>query len=195
MAWGPDRTLFDYDDPVGRKGAEAGPVFNSFKNAPHYGDERSLVSLAPHGTFTWGPTVEAHPGDVIGVRIYVHNNANQDTNDRFGIAHNTRVRLFHDFGTVGSRHEIAGYVSADNATPRRVYHSVPVTSASPVALSYVPGSAQLHNNGPFKDGISISDDLVGPEGALIGYDALDGVQPGCFQFAAVVTAQVKVAGA
>lgn len=192
-AWGPDRPTFDYNDPVGRKGSENGPVFNSFINAPYYGDERNFVTVSEGDKAQWKGSVTGEVEKEVQVRAYVHNNANQDTNTSgLGVAKNTRVRFYIPNGMANS-FDVAGYVSADNATPGRVYDTANVVNQSQAfSLSYVPGSAKLYNNGPFKDGVALSDEVVGENGAQIGYDALNGDLPGCFEYKAVVIIRVKV---
>lgn len=192
-AWGPDRPTFDYNDSVGRKGSQNGPVFNSFINAPNYGDERNFVTVSDGDKATWVGSVAGQVDKEVQVRAYVHNNANQDTNaSGKGVAVNTRVRFYIPTGLANS-FDVAGYVSADNAAPGRVYDTANVVNqAQAFSLSYVPGSAKLYNNGPFKNGVAVSDDVVGQNGAQIGYDALNGSLPGCFDYKAVVIIRVKV---
>ncbi|GAC1388107.1 MAG: hypothetical protein NVS1B7_7570 [Candidatus Saccharimonadales bacterium] len=205
-AWGPDRPTYDYTKAntncnvsvnlYDRCGSMTGPVFNSFINTPSYGDERNFVTASKGSTADWHPGVTVAANDEIQVRVYVHNNANQDFNDAahnyLSVAHNTRVRFYLPTGA-GTNFDIGGYVSADNATPGRVYSTANVSNSSQAfSLSYVPGSAMIYNNGPFKSGHVLSDDVVSETGTQIGYEQLNGDLPGCFDYASVVTIKVKV---
>lgn len=195
-AWGPTRPVFDYNDPAQRVGSLTGPVFNSFINTPSYGDERNFTTASPAGTAQWRDGNVATPGQEMEVRVYIHNNANPSLNDAehnyAGIARNTRVRVDVPSG-MANGFDVTGYVSADNAAPQQVYDSTPLTNNSRAfSLSYVPGSARIYNNGPLAGGAQLSDDVVSANGAAIGYDALNGNLPGCFDYEAVVTIKVRV---
>ena len=78
------------------------------------------------------------------------------------------------------------------------------TSNSSFHLEYIYGSALLENNGVGAGGLQLSDDIVtkaSSGGVLIGYYdyrtnledpvILDGVIPGCYQYASYVTIRVK----
>ncbi len=204
--WGPDRPTFDYANGT-NLGSTTGPVFNSFINVPDYGDERNFTTVSSDNQANWVKSVDVTPGQTIQVRAYVHNNANSGLNgtnfDGISVAHNTRVRFYIPSG-LGNAFNVAAYVSADNATPGRVYDTAIVQDNSqPVSLSYVPGSAIIYNNGPFKNGMPIPDCsaiingancLVSDNGsgAQIGYSALDGNLPGCFDFRETVIITLKV---
>lgn len=195
-AWGPSRPVFDYNDPAQRVGSLTGPVFNSFINTPSYGDERNFTTASPAGTAQWRDGNVATPGQEMEVRVYIHNNANPSLNDAehnyVGIARNTRVRVDVPTG-MANGFDVTGYVSADNSAPQQVYDSTPLTNNQRAfSLSYVPGSARIYNNGPWAGGVPLSDDVVGTNGAPIGYDALNGNFPGCFEYEAVVTIRVRV---
>jgi uncharacterized repeat protein (TIGR01451 family) len=64
-------------------------------------------------------------------------------------------------------------------------------SSTPFSLSYVPGSAIIYNEA-HTSGAPINDSIVGPNGALIGYENMDGNLPGCFQYVGLVTIKVKI---
>lgn len=192
-AWGPGRPVWDWNDPNQHKGSLTGPVFNSFINTPTYGDERNLTSIAPAGTAAWKDSTNVEVGKEVDVRVFIHNNANESTNaSGLGVAKNTKVELYLPEG-VGSGFDIGGYISADNATPKRVYDTANVRSNNKnFEIQYVPGSAKIYNNGPWKNGVALSDDVVKTGGTPIGYNALNGDLPGCFQYSAVVIVRVKL---
>lgn len=205
----PNRPTFDYNktsggdcnDPNnpaaqnGRCGSMNGPVFNSFVNTPSYGDERTFLDArrtdqtAPGSSKNVLPDVTKGSKEVI-MRMYVHNNANSSTNaSGKGVARNTKVRIALPENE-GSALRSVGYISADNATPRVVEDTVDLTSTESFRIDYKPGSAIIYNNGPL-NGSKISDSVV-TTGAPIGYDALNGNLPGCFEYEAVIEITVKV---
>ncbi len=200
-AWGPDRPTYDYSStvPAVRNGSYTGPVFNSYINTPSYGDERNFVTVSPAGQAVWRENAEVEPGQEVEFRAYIHNAAHESTNgtnfDGIGVARNTKVRFYVPAET-SHGFDVAGYVSADNATPRRVYDTATVKSkgGQNVSLSYVAGSARLYNNGSFKNGTQVPDGAVSStgDGTMIGWDALNGMFPGCFGYDAVVIIKVKV---
>lgn len=205
----PNRPTFDYNkhtggdcnDPNnpaaqgGRCGSMDGPVFNSFVNTPSYGDERAFLDARRSDQTASGsyknvlPDVTKGSKEVV-MRMYVHNNANESTNaSGKGIAKNTKVRIALP-DVEGNALRAVGYISADNATPRVVEDTVDLTSTENFKIDYKPGSAIIYNNGPL-NGSKISDSVV-TTGAPIGYDALNGNLPGCFQYEAVIQITVKI---
>ena len=50
-------------------------VLNSISNAPNYGDERNWVAAQVGGGEDWGDDVDVKPGDVVTVRFYYENSA------------------------------------------------------------------------------------------------------------------------
>lgn len=197
-SWGPERPTYAYSSGT-NIGSTTGPVFNSFTGVPSYGDERNFTTVSRDGITNWTGSIKVNPGDEFYVRAYVHNNANVDTNganlDGKGVAKNTKVRIYIP-GDEAKGINVAGYVSASNATPGRVYDTANVTTdAAAFSLSYVAGSAKMYNYNAFKNGVALPDGVVseaGDGGALIGYDALDGNLPGCFDYRATVIVKVKV---
>jgi uncharacterized repeat protein (TIGR01451 family) len=123
--------------------------------------------------------------------MYVHNNANQNTNaSGKGIAKDTTVR-FALPGVEGNALRAVGYISASNATPSQVVDTVDFTSTKNFTMSYKPGSAILRNNGPFANGVTLPDSVV-TTGTKIGWNELNGNLPGCFQYDAQVQITVVV---
>lgn len=204
----PGRPTYDYnkfdasnlncDDPnnqaadYGRCGSLNGPVFNSFVNTPSYGDERYFTD----GRRTDQPasaTADTIPDVTEGshqvtIRMYVHNNANQDTNaSGKGIAHNTKVSLELPKNS-GSALQAVGAISASNATPGEVSDTVYMTANRAFHVNYVAGSARLLRG---TNSYALSDSIVSG-GALIGDSVMNGDLPGCFDFAALVEVTVNV---
>jgi uncharacterized repeat protein (TIGR01451 family) len=195
--YGPNRPVFDWNNPEDRKGSATGPVFNSFINTPTYGDERAFVD-ARESTNTAGnfaDTIDVVGGKEYTVRAYVHNNANQATNDAahnyIGVAKNAKIKFKVLPGTANGN-EITGFISADNATPTMVYDTVKLKSdTTAFSLEYVPGSARMESNVHPYPGIPLPDSVATDEGALLG-DSQDGNLPGCFEYTEIVTIKVRV---
>ena len=204
----PDRPTYDYnkydpnnlncDDPNniaaqdGRCGSMNGPVFNSFINTPSYGDERYFVDgrRTDQPASSTADTIKdvTEGSHQLTIRMYVHNNANQDTNaSGKGIAHNTKVSL--ELPKVsGSALQAVGAITADNAAPHEVTDTVYMTASRPFHVSYVPGSARLlRGNASYQ-----LSDSIASGGALIGNTVMDGNLPGCFDYAALVEVTVNV---
>lgn len=185
LAWGPERPTYTIANPADHV------TFNSITDNPEYGDERNFVRIkeasAPSSAFSDDTTIE--PGKDYEVYVYYHNNAsrtlNSDEHGQKGIAHDTKLRMAMPGGLkAGERTGLTGYISASNATPREVYDNSYMTATTDVALRYIPGSAVVTNGG----GISgqVLPDSLFTTGALLGYDNLNGIVPGCNEFAGFV---------
>lgn len=191
-----DRPVFDWNDPADRQGASE-VVFNSFINTPDYGDERAFfdgknAAVTQPGGFQDSIAIE--PGDEYLLRIYVHNNGNQDLNgpnlDGPTVAENARVRVFLPTATASNLRSI-GYISADNARPGVVSDTVDFTSDQPVALEYVDGSATFKNNVTPNGRPLDGEALLSEDGVQLGYQQLNGSLPGCFAYDGFVSLRVK----
>lgn len=198
--FGPNRPVFDWNNPADRTGSTIGPVFNSFINTPTYGDERAFVD-AKEATNTspggFADTVSVQPGKEYTVRAYVHNNANQATNNGVGMAKNTRIK-FKILPGMANGNEVTGFISADNAIDRNgnplrtVFDTVKLKNDTQAfALQYVPGSARLESNVHPFPGVALPDAITSDNGVLIGNNQ-DGNLPGCFEFTEIITIKVKV---
>lgn len=209
--FGPGRPTYDYNkfaegvsctDPsqaFGRCGSMDGPVFNSFVNTPTYGDERNFNRIAEVVAgqspvqADFGETKTATPGKEYWVRTFVHNNANTATNgpefNHIGVAHNTRVRVAIAEG-VANGVDVMSYISASNAKQQTVWDSSTLANNNQAfSVSYVPGSAVIFNPA-HQGGLPLSDEIVSANGTAIGYDAMNGELPGCFEYSAYVYVKV-----
>lgn len=213
-AWGPERPVYDYNkftegvsctDPsqaLGRCGSMNGPVFNSFKNAPNYGDERNfnrIANVVPGQSpkdADYGETKQAEAGKEYWVRTYVHNNANETTNsaafNNIGIAKNTRVKLAIAEGQANGV-GVMTYINADNANPAQVYDSSTLVNDNKAfSVNYVTGSAVLYSAYQ-NSSVPLSDAITSASGVQIGNDGvLNGNQKGCFDSVLYVYVKVKV---
>lgn len=204
-AWGPaSRETFTTDNPP------AHVAFNSITNNPGWGDERGIMQIKetdePDSEYRSGITLE--PGKTYTVRAYFHNNATASANglnfDGPGVAHGAYARVSFPGYVDGS--EYATFViGADNAQHfdaagndlgREVFGNITLRSERGLQLQYVDGSARLHN---FADAesrneirfFSLPTDLFGA-GALIGFNAMDGIIPGGQGYDGVITFEIHV---
>ncbi len=187
LAWGPSRPTFTEQVPASYI------TFNSITNNSTYGDERYFASvkdtanLSTAGGWTDNQTVE--PGKEYLVRIYVHNNAASNLNL---VAKNVRASVSMPT-TTGKTMAISNFITADNATPNKIWDDVNFKSEKDFNLVYVPGSATFHNNsvGVAPQGAALPDSIVTSTGAQLGYDKLDGNMPGCNEYSGYVYFKVK----
>lgn len=184
-AWGPNRTLYTTAHPAGHV------TFNSITDNPVQGYEPNFmqVKAASASNSTYADSVNVQAGQEYTVFVYYHNNASSTLNaSGVGIAHGAYVRAEIPAVVNGVTESVA-HVGATNATPVDVWDDATFNSTSSVDLSYVPGSAHIYNKGAI-NGAKLSDSIV-TTGAPIGYNALDGVVPGCNDYAGYVTFNVK----
>tara|TARA_Y100000114_G_C11758976_1_gene328446 strand:- start:259 stop:1920 length:1662 start_codon:yes stop_codon:yes gene_type:complete len=186
FAWGPSRPTFTVANPANYI------TFNSITDNPVVGDERNFVVVKDAANTNdggWQDNITVQPGKEYLVRVYVHNNANANLNLT---ALNTRVMASVP-NTTGKNVSISGFVTADNATPNQVWDDIHFNSSKDFNLTYVPGSAEIYNNGYAAGGSgkSLPDSIVTSQGALVGYNGPDGKVPGCFQYVNYVYFKVK----
>ena len=190
LAWGPDRPTYTIEDPADHV------TFNSITNNPAIGDERNFMQVreANAGNETYADQINLTVGHQYVVFVYYHNNASSSLNDSgVGIANGAFVRAEVPAvvanGSDGTR--AVGYVGAANASPSQVWDDIAFTnnSGGDIALRFVPGSATIHSHGSV-NGATLSDNII-TSGAAIGYDSLNGVLPGCEEYAGYVTFRVQ----
>lgn len=174
-------------------------IFNSISiSEPIGGDERAFVAARENTGINAGKDnkwtsindVKVEDGKEYIVRMYVHNN---NPNGYDAIAENTRVK-FNIPSASDKSVKVNGFISSSNANPSEYVDYVNFVSDTNFHLEYVYGSALLENNGVGANGgIQLSDDIIQAKdaGVLIGYDALNGKVPGCYQYASYVSIRVK----
>lgn len=172
-------------------------VFNSISNSV-IGDEKNFVGARENTGINagkdnvWnGNDITVKDGQEYLVRLYVHNNNDHDYN----VSRNTRV-AFNIPTTSAKQVQVNGFIFSDNATPNEYWDYVNFNSDEVFHLEYVYGSALLENNGiGAHGGYKLSDEIVtkaqSNNGIQIGYNALDGNVPGCYQYASYITIRVK----
>jgi uncharacterized repeat protein (TIGR01451 family) len=186
LAWGPERPTFTVANAANYV------TFNSITDNPIVGDERNFVVVKDAANTNdggWQDKVTVEEGKEYLVRVYVHNNAKASLNLK---ATNTRVSASVPT-TTAKNVSISGFVSADNANPGKVWDDASFTSDKNFNLAYVPGSAMIYNNGYAAggQGKSLPDSIVTSAGALVGYEAANGIVPGCFEYVNYVYFKVK----
>ena len=182
FAWGPDRPTYTIENPADHI------TFNSITNNPNIGDERNFVGIREVGsTNVWYDTMNVQPGKEYYVRMYVHNNAASSLNL---VATNVRAQFILPTNTAKSI-EVNGILTADNATPNKIWDQATFISGQDFNLAYVSGSLKYENNVFGSAGTALPESIFTSTGALLGYDKLDGRIPGCFQYAGYVTFIVK----
>lgn len=185
-AYGPERPTYTIEHPADHI------TFNSITNNPNIGDERNFVAARDtgSGSKTWNANeITVQEGKEYIVRMYVHNNAAANLNL---VAENVNAK-FNVPTTTGNSVTVSGILSSSNATPNEYWDSVNFVSEKAFNLAYVPGSALWENNGigAGGSGIKMADSVVENAGVALGYNALDGRIPGCFQYAGYLTFKVK----
>lgn len=186
-AWGPDRPTYTIQNPADHV------TFNSITNNPAYGDERNFVRVkdAAADDSTYSDNTTLVPGHQYTVYVYYHNNASSSLNaSGVGVAQNVALRMeMPAIVSAGQTADINGYLSASNATPGTVWDNSSVTATTDTALRFVPGSATIHNFGA-TNGSTLPDSLM-TTGTPLGYNALNGVIPGCNEYSGYVVFNVK----
>lgn len=170
-------------------------IFNTISDSV-MGNEKNFVGAredtgvnAGENNVWEGNEINVENGKTYVIRLYVHNN------NRFGydgVAENTRVS-FSIPSTSAKEIEVNGFIMSSNASPSKYWDYVTFKSDHAFHLEYQPGSALLENNGIGQGGLQLSDAVVDAAngGTLIGYDALDGRVPGCYQYDNFITIRVK----
>lgn len=183
--FGPDRPTYTMQNPADHV------TFNSITDNPAMpnGDERTFLTGALPGASDYSdPVNNVKDGDEITLLMYVHNDAAENLNLT---ANNTKVKVVLPTETKKNQ-VVTGYISADNATPKEVSDTLDINGSNNIdfKLEYITGSAKFKNN-IFTNGTALADSIV-TTGALVGYDKIDGVMPGCNKFSGWVTLKVKV---
>ena len=197
--WGPARPTFDYNDPTGRLGSLTGPVFNSMKNTPTYGDEFNFTTAKKTSDATWSNDLAVKDGDEVEIRLYIHNNANTSTNaSGLGVATGVKAGIDLPEDQYSLKNEPIGFVNADNSTPKGVWDGTVISSADgkKFKLNYVKGSAKLtQRDGSGTATATLPDQFIGANRTAVGSQpgsATNGKWLGCYEHVGWVKVKVKV---
>lgn len=164
-------------------------TFNSISDST-IGHEFNFVGARKNGeNGLWNANVrEVEDGEEYVIRLFVHNNSPKGYD---AIAKGVKT-TFSLPTTISKEHTIVGYLDSSNAVPNRYWDGVTLKCKDYFYIEYLDGSALLENNSIGKNGgIVLSDDII-HDGVEIGYNALDGQIPGCYQYSCYVTINVKV---
>lgn len=191
LSWGPNRATFTIEQPAQYV------TFNSITNNPGHGDERNFMLVrdkdAPNASYA--DEISLTGGKEYVVYVYYHNNAASNYNaSGQGVAKDAyaRAEIPGIVKTGGAGVKGAAYVGASNANPTSVYDDVTFknTTGTDIALRYIPGSTTIHSKGSVNN-TTLADTILGSSGVKLGYNALDGVLPGCHEYAGYLTFRVK----
>ena len=189
---GPGSVPYQGADTQGAEHAAFNIFSGDIPGVPSNAGEQDFVTVAPTGTLDWTNNLEICDGQ-FDVAIYLHNGAGVDENgenlDGDGVATGTRIKLTLPSGASMS-HELNGEITADNVAT--IVDSATVhCDDHDIELDYVEGSAEIfrQSDGQFDP---LSDDIVGPNGTLVGWETDNGVVPGCWEYRVIVKLTVEV---
>lgn len=187
-ASGPERPTYTSANPADHV------VFNSITDNPEHGDERNFVLIREAGVGTYVNDIKLQPGKEYEVYSYFHNNAKTSLNTGAGTGIARNVRMSAQLPSEvkpGEKGIVSTSITADNANPQKVWDEAYITTDSAVALRYVPASARIHSGGAVHNS-TLSDSLFSANGTFLGYSAMNGILPGCADYAGYVVYKVKV---
>lgn len=173
----------------------------TMRNETNFVGAREDTGINAGSSNIWeGTEITAEDGKTYLVRLYVHNN---NPNGFDAVAENTKVRFYVPYGSASSQ-TVDGWLTSSNAIPNTYLEDVTFKSVdgTPFHLEYVSGSALLENGGFASGaGVQLPDTITNQgnptneaedEWTLIGYNALDGRVPGCYEYINYVSIKVKV---
>lgn len=140
-----------------------------------------------------GDEIKVEDGKTYFVRLYVNNNG---PNGKTGASENTRVKFYVPTESANTI-TIKGLIKSSNAVPSEYWDYVNFTSDIPFHLEYINDSASLCNNfythtDTVDNSYKLDDELItGADGVLIGYDVMNGIVPGGYQFDCYIVICVK----
>lgn len=159
-------------------------TFNTVKDNPAIGDERSFVVARNFNNNNYTDQLKVVDNEVVVLKAYYHNNAAHNK-----VAKNVTVKF--NIPSISAKNvSVTGYISADNAEPKIISDTTSLIADQPFTLEYQKGSAQIWNNAI--RGLTLSDSIVNSNGALIGYEKLDGNVAGGSQYSGYVTIKAVV---
>ena len=193
-AWGPERETYTNANPAPQA------VFNSITDNAAVGDERDFVRIVEvrndgqKDPYVSDLTVRA--GHDYEVYIYYHNNASGTYNaveyGYKGVARNARVSaVFPQSLKAGEKGQVAGVISADRTLVEKVWDEANITAEEDVTLAYISDSAKLYNQGKANGTTLAAEDLFTSDGAVLGYNTLNGVVYGCDEYSGHIVFQIR----
>lgn len=190
-----NRPTFQCVTPTNCPGADY-VTFNSFTNAPNYGDERAFLD-AKSSTIT-GPggyqdSLNVQDGQKYVVRAYIHNNANRaKIGDAASTAKNVKLQVLLPTSKKTS-HMIGANISASNSNPGNVSDTVSFSGQKPFTIEFDKSAPVQVTYRPNGQGEYVTRTL--PGAAFANDQTLNaalGDVKGCFEYASLVTMTVVV---
>lgn len=189
------RATFQCVSPTNCPGANY-VTFNSFTNAPNYGDERAFFDgKDAHDTSANGylDKISVSDGQLLTLRVYIHNNANPNAIGKAAaVAHNTRLQVLLP-KTVENSNFAAAAISAENANPGTVSDTVDFIGSQPFSVAFDQSHPAQITYRPGGTGNYVTRTLL--NSSYVGDSVLNasfGDWDGCFNYSALVTMTVVV---
>ncbi len=173
-SWGPPRELFTVENPP------SFVILNSITDSLAHGNEADFVRIKNVNESTYSDTMALEPGEEYEVIAFYDNDALRSSlSELTNFAEGVRIKAsFPEVIEAGEETHASMRLVAENAEPQAVWSSIVLTSdTGDIFIRYVPDSATIYNNGQTNSTKLDSATLFSAEGALLGYDALDGVIP------------------
>lgn len=172
--------------------ANGKPQFNTYTSVQNFGNEKDFFRAGPVGGrgSQFSNKFDVCDGEA-QLNVYIHNGApeghNGDNYDGTGVAKDTKLNVQIPQG-YGKNFNNTAVISASNAAT--VSDGATIScDGHEVKLEYIKGSAKIttgkRTNAPLSDAVVNG-------GTLVGYEANDGVVPGCWDYRLYVTLKVKV---
>ncbi|MDR0955822.1 MAG: DUF11 domain-containing protein [Candidatus Nomurabacteria bacterium] len=201
-AWGPSsRPTYTMAHPADHV------TFDSITDNPVWGDERTFIYCRDHiagAAYEKCGDLALQSGQTYDILAHYHNDAasnlDGDNVNGQGVAHGAYMRV--EFpGEVNGQANGNIYIGATNANPTQIWDTINFTSSQDLKLNVVSGSAQI-TSGPSDNPNPINGEsgaeldgwlnqLVSKNGALLGWQSLNGILPGCTQYSGYVQFQIR----
>ncbi len=195
-AWGPERDTYTNSNHARQA------VFNSIIDDATVGDERDFVRIVEIDSGGQKDdyavsNLKIRPGYDYEVYIYYHNNAGATYNNveenYKGVAKNVRLSAtFPQSLKAGENGDVVATISADRTLVEKVWDEITISADEDVILAYVSDSAVINNLGQASGTVLSADDLFSGNGALLGYNTLNGIIYGGVEYAGCVVFQIRV---
>jgi len=185
-----DRPTFECLSPTNCPGAEY-VTFNSFTNAPNYGDERAFFDVKDASITTPGgfqDKMNVKNGQKVLMRVYIHNNANPAAiGEANATAKNTQLKVVLPSSKKASNSAVA-QISADNANPKFVGDTIDLTADQPFSVTFDKSAPVNVSYRPNGQGDTVTRQL--PSASFADDYTLTanfGDWKGCFEYSAIIT--------
>ncbi|MDL2363162.1 MAG: hypothetical protein QFB86_02135 [Patescibacteria group bacterium] len=184
------RATFTCNTPTDCPGANY-VTFNSFTNAPNYGDERAFFDVkdaANTASGGYADSMTVKDGQKITMRVYVHNNANPNAiGEANATAKNTKVQVQLPTSKKTSN-TTAADISADNAIPGEISDTADLNGAQPFTVVFDKTAPVTVTYRPNGTGEFVTRTLPGAAFASDStLNASLGDMKGCFNYASIIT--------